>query len=368
MKLKSYFAETVEEAISLALREMGPDAMLVNTKRTGAETRHLGTYEVICALETQSGRPGRPGDESRIQQAPPVDKLSQQVAELKGEMERLATRLARSGSGMSAIQSDPELAKAFAKLTDADLDPELAYNAIAKTASTAQPSSLRAELGRLVSVNAELGCPESNPRVAAFVGPPGSGKTTSLVKLAVQYSVATRTPAQILSMDTYRIGAADQLRTYASILGIGFQALDTTAGLAQALQEYRQKELILIDTPGLTRTEMDDFEDLATFFATWPGLDTHLVLPASMRTGDLKRTMEQYEVFKPGKLLFTRLDETGTFGPLLSQSVRSGKPISFLARGQRIPEDLEAATQERILDLIAEPEQARQPSMETAAA
>lgn len=78
----------------------------------------------------------------------------------------------------------------------------------------------------------------------------------------------------------------------------------------------------------------------------------HLVLPASMRTGDLKRAAEQYEVFQPSKLLFTRLDETETFGPILNQSIRMGKPVSFLSCGQRIPEDLEPATEELILDLV----------------
>jgi flagellar biosynthesis protein FlhF len=78
----------------------------------------------------------------------------------------------------------------------------------------------------------------------------------------------------------------------------------------------------------------------------------HLVLPASMRTSDLKRVAEQYAVFQPSKLLFTRLDETETFGPILNQSIRMGKPVSFLSSGQRIPEDLEPASEELILHLV----------------
>jgi flagellar biosynthesis protein FlhF len=83
--------------------------------------------------------------------------------------------------------------------------------------------------------------------------------------------------------------------------------------------------------------------------ATYPGVDTHLVLSASMRTTDLRRVADQYSPFKPGKLLFTRLDETRTFGPIASQSVRMGIPLSFVSRGQRIPEDLEPATKDLIL-------------------
>jgi flagellar biosynthesis protein FlhF len=204
--------------------------------------------------------------------------------------------------------------------------------------------------------------------MVALVGPPGAGKTSALVKLAVQYGITSRKPSQILTVDTYRIAAADELRSYAAILGIGCQVLDTTAALAQALEEHRQKDLILIDTPGLCRAEMDGYQDLAQFLSTYPGMDTHLVLPASMRTCDLKRVAEQYAIFKPSKLLFTRVDETQTFGPILSQSVRMNLPISFLSGGQGIPEDLEPATPDRILDLILKSEPLRERRFGMAAA
>jgi flagellar biosynthesis protein FlhF len=176
-----------------------------------------------------------------------------------------------------------------------------------------------------------------------------------LVKLAVQYGLAARKTVQILTTDTYRIAAAEELRSYAAILGIGCQVLETPGALAQAINECRQKDLLLIDTPGLCRSEMEACEDLAKLLATYPGLDTHLVLPASMRAADLRRVSEQYSVFQPRKLLFTRMDETETVGPILSLSVRMGKPVSFFSHGQRIPEDLEPATGDLLLDLVLGP-------------
>ena len=101
---------------------------------------------------------------------------------------------------------------------------------------------------------------------------------------------------------------------------------------------------------------MEACEDLAKLLATHHAdVDTHLVLPASMRAADLRRVSEQYASFDPRKLLFTRLDETETFGPILSRSVRMGIPVSFFSRGQRIPEDLEPATADLLLDLILGP-------------
>jgi flagellar biosynthesis protein FlhF len=358
MKLKSYFANTVEEAISMARREMGPDAMLVHSKRSGPEAKHLGAYEVVCATETGIRTVGEePGAvHKRLATMPPaalpVDQLSREVAELKQQMERLARTLARSGGGMAGIASDPELSQAFASLTDAEVDAELVYEAVSRMTPPVSEDALKAELSRLVNVDASLGCPGAPARMVALAGPPGAGKTSCLVKLAAQYGVASKKPVQILTVDTYRIAAADELRSYAAILGIGCQVLETTAALAQALEEHRNKDLILIDTPGLCRNEMDGLEELARFLAAYPGMDTHLVLPASMRAADLKRIAGQYAIFQPRKLLFTRLDETETFGPILNQSVRMARPVSFFSHGQRIPEDLEAATADSLLGLI----------------
>jgi len=357
MKLKSYFADTIEEAISLARREMGPEAMLVNSKRSNAEARHLGACEVVCAaeVEPQLTEPDRVRGLTGSNTAP-IGKLFQDVSEIKHQMERLALTLARSSAGMAGIASDPELANAFAELTAAEVDADLAYDLIGKIGVPFRPDALRDELGRLLTVDAELGRTGLHPPIVALVGPPGSGKTTTLVKLAVRYGVASRKATQILTVDTLRVGASDQLRSYAAILGVGFQVLETTTALARALDEHHhQRDLILIDTPGLALNELEAFEDLADFLSTHPAVDTHLVLPASMRTSDLKRVASQYEIFKPGKLLFTRLDETETFGPILSQSLRSGKPISFLTRGQRIPEDLEEAAKDSILHIVLKP-------------
>lgn len=369
MRLKSYFADTIEEAIAQARRELGADATLVNSKRSGPEARHLGAYEVVCAgdAETRYGVAERAQPGSMLA-APSVDRLSQEVTELKQQMERLALTLARSSGGMAGIASNPELSKAFALLTSAELDADLAYELVGGLSLPVTGEALRSELGALLNVDAELGCSGSPARTVALVGPPGAGKTTTLVKLAFQYGISSRKPSQILTLDTYRLAAADELQAYGAILGIGCQVIETPSALAQALEEHRHKDLILIDTPGLANGDMDGFEDLAQFLSTYPGLDTHLVLPASMRTSDLKRAAQLYQIFHPHKLLFTRLDETQTFGPILSLSARMGKPVSFLSRGQRIPEDLERATREGILDLVLKAEPVGQSIFGTAAA
>jgi flagellar biosynthesis protein FlhF len=371
MRIKSYFAPAVEHAIAQARHELGDEAMLVKTRRAMPEARHLGEYEVIFAAdlpEAADGAPATPQPQRGSQ--PASDRLSLEIAELKQELEGMRRSLACSAF---APHQDPgrsaDAAEAYATLVSADVEPELARNLVeaAEKRGSAFPSGgsasrgeeepigpwLAEELESRVSTQAELGR-GGRPRVVALVGPPGSGKTTTLVKLAVNFGLASRRPALLLSMDTYRIAAAEQLRCYAAILGVGCQVLETATALAQAIEENSGKELILIDTPGLGAGDLEIAAGLARLLAARSDIDTHLVLPASMKAGDMARATASYEIFAPQKLLFTKLDETDTFGPILTHAIRTGKVLSFFTSGQRIPEDLETATRKRLTELVLE--------------
>ena len=384
MKLKSYFAATVEAAIEMARRELGEDALLMNARPTGPETRRFGAMEVVFGVppnvppnvstKTQqlafasplpleelvkAAAPAADGDmradsNQALAGANPVTNTVtshvtrhpvNDVAGLRQEMERMAEAVRLLSLGSAAAQlKHPAV---YTRLLEAELDPELA-RMVAEGTPLEELFTVNADLGR-----ADLGASAQNTRaVVLLVGPPGAGKTTTLVKLAARYGLALRRPTHIISTDVYRIAAADQLRTLASILGIGCTVVETAVALGQALEEQRGKELILIDSPGLTRNEMQDASDLAQFAAAHPEFDTHLVLPASMKPSDMARTVSQYEVFAPAKLLFTRLDETAHFGPLINEAARRGLPISFLSAGQQIPDHLEPATHQILTTLV----------------
>jgi flagellar biosynthesis protein FlhF len=128
--------------------------------------------------------------------------------------------------------------------------------------------------------------------------------------------------------------------------------LETVTALAQTLEENRGKELIFIDTPGLGFGDLDAGAGLARFLSTRQDIDTQLALPSSMKPADLSRVVDAFKVFGPRRLLFTRTDETRSFGPIVNETIRTGIPVSFLATGQRIPEDLEAASAQRIVELV----------------
>jgi flagellar biosynthesis protein FlhF len=219
--------------------------------------------------------------------------------------------------------------------------------------------ALRQELLDRIAVSAEL--PSSSFEISgpggvrsiiALVGPPGAGKTITLAKLAVRYGLSAKRSTHIISYDSHRIASGDQLRAYAAVLGVSFEDLYTVDALSQSLKENVRKELILIDTPGYSASDFDLSADLSRFLSTYSHLDVHLVLSCALRSSDLSCMVERYQIFKPAKLLFTRLDETTSYGCIVNESARTGLPVSFLSAGPRVPEDIEASTRDRIVDLL----------------
>lgn len=366
MKIKSFFSHTIEDAIGRARQEWGPEAMLVHSRRTGPEARHLGEYEVVFADSASHSEAAAssspPGDSGTTV---PADHLAAEVAALKKQLQNMRRTLTTPAFAPGPwLSQTPVLSEAYSLLTAGDVSPELARDVVQSAASRvgvrehgSRPpdgnpwqTALVEEMRSRCPLDSTLGAGEKRPRIAALVGPPGAGKTTTLVKLAVNYGLACRRPTLLISMDTYRVAAADQLRSYAAILGIGFHVPETVAALSQIIEENRAKDLILIDTPGLGFRDLEDQADLARFLATRTDIDRHLVLSSSVKPADLARVIDLYDIFRPCHLLFTRLDETSSLGPLFNECARTGKPLSFFGTGQRIPEDLEAATHARLIE------------------
>jgi flagellar biosynthesis protein FlhF len=334
---------------------MGAEAMLVESRKAPLEARHLGEYEVVCALvpEAEPAKAQAPEDTG-----PHDARLAREMAEMRRQLDVMGKTITRSAwSGARWPSASPEMSEWHARLMATDMESELVHQILDAAERRSGPElsglegAVTAEIEQRILVNASLAA-ANGPRFVALAGPPGAGKTTMLAKLAVTWGLAERRPLALVSMDDFRVAGADQLRSYATILGAGFQALDSVGALAQVLDEHQGKRLVLIDTPGYGPRDMDRAADLARFLSTRPGIATHLVLTASMKSADLTHVAERFDIFCPSSLLFTRLDETACFGTAFSLSVRQGKPISFLGTGQEIPDDVAPATKERILNLL----------------
>jgi len=369
MRMKSYFVASVEAAMEQAREELGPEALLVNSRKAPPEAQGLGEYEVVFALVPEKA--GQPAT-AQLRCEPAEDPVMRELARLRKQVEEMGSALTGLNAHAAAWSVPaPEFGETFSRLVEHDFSIDVARKIVklAHARLEADPATwsrqsvfdaasiagaVRTELEALVSLDGTLATSDQPARVVALVGPPGCGKTSTLVKLAVRYGLASRRPVHLISADTHRVSGAEQLRTYAAIIGAGFDAVETTRNLQQTIAAHREKGLILVDTQGYAADDMEDATELARFFSRHPDIEVHVVAPASMRAADLSSVLDRFAIFSPAKLIFTRLDETRCYGAIVSESVRTGKPLSFLATGQQIPDDLEPATAGRLIEGLLE--------------
>ncbi len=371
MRIKSYFAKTVDEAMAQARVELGLDALLLNTRKVVAEAGQPGGYEVVFGLaQEEVPEPVAAEPPPQVESRPVRDDLAGELGRLHARMDEIGNLIARSSRSHLTGNSIPELAAVQGRLVAADVDPLLGQEIVDRVAAsltkdasfqrtgrapTVDPSRLealvRAELERRVIVDPRLGVDGARGAVVILVGPTGAGKTTSLMKLAASDLTAGRS-VRVLSLDTGRVAPNMQLESFARKLGMGFAMVPAIERLPGIIAEARKKELVLIDTPGFAGNDDHGVETAARVLASCPRLDVHLVVPGYMKAGDLRRCIRRYEGFRPAKLLVTKMDETQTFGSMFSGAAWAGLSLSFMAHGPAIPDDFRPASLEDLVAMV----------------
>jgi flagellar biosynthesis protein FlhF len=398
MRIKSYFAKSVDQAMAEARAELGSEAMLLNTRKASTGQPGGGGYEVIFGIPGDApGIASSPGPVAAIATAASVENRApeQFTAELKhlhDQMDEIRGLLVRSSRAHLTVgRTMPELADVYGRLTSADVEPVLSKDIIDRVEAAMATDTfcertgpgketaanrwkmlrsdprrleafLRVELENRVGLAPRLGCgtdEESGP-VVVLVGPRGAGKTTSLAKLAVSTTrFANARPARLLSLDMSRATAHLQLQSVASTYNIGFQEVPAAYLLPKVIAEARRKETVYVDTPGFTGVDANAAEAAAAAFAECPDLDIHLTVPGYMKARDLRACIQKYALFKPSKLLVTKLDETHAFGTVFSEAARAGLKLSFVAYGPGIPHDMRPASSEDFMNMAIERGKAR---------
>jgi flagellar biosynthesis protein FlhF len=356
LQIKSYFARSVQDAIEHARGEMGADALLLNSRPAPPEARYLGEYEVVFG--------SYPEQKTAVPPPAAVTAPLADMEDLRRQMDEIRNLLMRPSNTPEAARArQPDLVQALVR---ADVEVGVAASIeeavmtrlnqrnvteITRSRKTAEWDAETVRTETINEIASRIQIAPGTNRITALVGPPGVGKTTTLIKMAVNQAMATGRSVRLISADSHRIGAAEQFRTYANILGVPFQTVDNSAALAQALEASAGASHVFIDTPGLSPALIDELGmDTAAFLSRRQDIDTHLVLTATSRQLNLEKTAERFAIYGASRLIFTHLDETETLGPLFGATLRTGKPLSFFAGGQLIPEDLEPASTQRIAE------------------
>lgn len=338
MRIKSYFTKSISEAMEKARLELGPDAMLVASNKTTGDAERLGVYEVVFGLADQA-----PPQEE------PVAPAAEGLGRLRDRMEDLRKSVSRKREQAAATRTPPSV-RIASVLTSSGFPVKLAEE-IAKSIQTRSRESkqdlmgaARSVLSGRIRVAPKLGMPGRQRAIVALIGPPGVGKTTTLVKLAAGHGLAAGRPVRVISTDTYRLGGTDLLKKYSDAMGVRFEAMESLESLDNSLSSDDRSSLVLIDTPGYGPSGMKRIAPLAGFLSKRSDIDVHLVLPAYASYSDLASIAAPFQSFLPSKLIFAGADMCGNAGPMLAHAITTESAVSFVGVGQEVPEDLEEAS------------------------
>ena len=324
MHLKRYRRATLKDALRAVREELGPDALVLSTREvTATGVRGLiGRREI--ELTAAAERPMVP--DTRHSDPEPV--MTPQRSRSDRAIDQIAARLEASGLSV-------ELAR------------EIAKSHPVTRRRGADTDSLKTTLARELSTIAAGDEPYAP--IEVFVGPPGVGKTTTIAKIAAQERARRGQRLALLGADGFRVGAIEQLRLYADILGAQFSAARTPDEFARALDEAAHP--MLVDTAG--RSPSDDVaREMFRVLGTRTDVRAHLVLPATTSPRAAEKMFERFADARPTRVVLTRLDEVDSIGPLVSVLRARQLPLSFFGTGQNVPADLHRVTAPVLADWV----------------
>lgn len=249
--------------------------------------------------------------------------------------------------------TDP-LLTAFGELVQVDIDQQLARQLLGSIDSESDSVHLEISqsLAARLSISGSLPLERGRRHISALVGPTGVGKTTTLAKLAANYRLHERARVGLITVDTYRVGAVEQLRTYADIIDLPMEVVATADEMSAACEKFSGFDLVLIDTAGRSPRDAEALEQLHSVVAAASPDETHLVLSATASGRVCSEALDRFATLAPTSVMLTKLDEVPTLGHMAAPLVSAKLPVSYLTDGQNVPEDIRTAELPSLVSLL----------------
>jgi flagellar biosynthesis protein FlhF len=389
MTIKKYTGKTAEEAIGMAKKEMGNSIVVLNTrnvKRKGLFAAFRSKLaEVTVALEEEPEKQPLPPKKEAMQSRPRAESipslLSVDSKNIEEKLDTLQTLLLqqmqqnaqeKKEEAADTTVSGPKADREEEKKPETEKNPEsvkfmrLLYNTMLDNeVDEKYANQIMEEIDKLNKPNmpfdytlantyqkmilkfgkaAGIYPAKSGPKLVIFLGPTGVGKTTTIAKISGSFAVEGKKKVALLTADTYRIAAAEQLRTYANILEVPFRVVYTEEEIQTAIKDFKTYDYIFLDTAGHSHQNQEQIEKMRSMVDCVDGLSekqVFLVLSATTKYKDLLRIADNYKQMSDYQLIFTKLDETSCVGNMLNVKLYTNTSIAYVTYGQNVPDDIE---------------------------
>lgn len=404
MKIKKYLGKSFQEAFEKMKAELGDEAIILNS-RTARQSGVLDfftsgqLYEITAAVDHTDARPPSPqvpssgkkkaknpsvgyapppgqsrppGNGDPARPAPAREQLrsdslhqASQLSELKDEIKDIKKVLNQVADFLkySRMPALPEAFKNILKqLVDNEVHEDLAKavvqtvyshtNAADYSSSKVVRQNLFNLLSRMIKIASPLETTRRAPYVVTLIGPTGVGKTTTVAKIAANAKLHHNKRVALISADTYRIAAIEQLQTFANIASIPMSVAYSPEDMREAIYKYRNEDLILIDTVGRSQKNNQHLKELQKFIDAANPDEVHLVLSLTSSLRTLLDIVKRFGIMKPNRFIFSKLDESSNAGNILNVLYKHQLPVSYLTTGQTVPNDILPAQKETIVQLI----------------
>ncbi len=412
MKLVSYTAPTPAEALKKAQMEHGEDALVVSTKQIKKGTLGSGAlYEVVIVLDdeksvskkeekkikeekkdddilgddvlldisnaakqiskiakvTETKIPTQKSDEKTFIDREEILRVKEEILKLSDKIKIIQNMLwEEKGPNKEELPIPPEFSEIYKKACQSGMSKDH-LNEIMKLTLENMPYRMRSStetikryfqvlLQKIIPIRVELDLPKGSKKIMMFVGPTGVGKTTTLAKLAARYSfVKYRYKTGIITLDTYRIGAVEQLFQYAKMMRLPIEDVVDINDFDRAINSLNRCDIVLIDTVGSSQYDKEKIGRLKKILdKTNFEIDVNLVLSSTTKLEDLIDIYKGFSFLNIDTIIFTKMDETKTFGNIFSFVYDINKPISYFSIGQEVPDDIMEAEGEFLIKSIFE--------------